>query len=406
MAKAITQTPERLLLILGFIAFLGVGITSGLLGVAWPSIRAAFGLPLEAAALLFATSTLGFALGGVTAGQLVERMGIRTFLILTNGLAAAGLLGYALAPSWAAMVVIGLLAGFGAGSTETALNVYVSETQSVRTMNWMHACFGVGAAIGPLLMTASIGAGLSWRVGYAAVAFTVLVIGLGFFLLPSNQRFLPEHSTNQAAGPSTGVWQRISYGLRQPVILASVALFFLYVGLEVTAAQWAFTVFTESRSAPVVVSGIFTSVYWAMLTLGRIVFGARADRIGVERLLRLSMIGAVLASGLMVVRINPIAFAGFALLGLTLSTIFPTLTSDTPNRVGRSMAAATIGYQTAASSAGVAFIPGLAGILASRTSLEIIMILLVVTAVAMLVMNEVALAFSRRRAAGLHQGLT
>jgi len=38
----------RLLLILAFVAFISLGLPDGLIGVAWPSMRQSFGLPLDA----------------------------------------------------------------------------------------------------------------------------------------------------------------------------------------------------------------------------------------------------------------------------------------------------------------------------------------------------------------------
>ena len=75
--------------------------------------------------------------------------------------------------------------------------------------------------------------------------------------------------------------------LRLPMVWLSVLLFLLYTGVESTAGQWTYTWFTESRAASAYLAGTMTSVFWAMLTVGRVVFGAGAARIGVERLLRL-----------------------------------------------------------------------------------------------------------------------
>ncbi|MEZ4516354.1 MAG: MFS transporter [Chloroflexota bacterium] len=130
------------------------------------------------------------------------------------------------------------------------------------------------------------------------------------------------------------------------------------------SGQWTFTLFTESRGVSVAAAGALTSIFWAMLTLGRVVFGAAAQRIGINRLLRLSMIATVGASALVVIGSVWTGFLGIALLGLTLSIIFPTLTAETPNRVGVEHAANGIGLQTGGASIGFAVMPGLAGALA------------------------------------------
>ena len=149
----VTMARNRYTLILGFACFIALGMMNGLLGVAWPSIRQTFGLSLDALVALLVTSTIGFAVGCVLAAKLLAWLGAGWALLVANLLGAAGLVGYVLAPGWWVLVAFGLLTGWANGTIDTALNIYVAATRTVRTMNWMHACFGVGATIGPLLMT-------------------------------------------------------------------------------------------------------------------------------------------------------------------------------------------------------------------------------------------------------------
>jgi fucose permease len=72
---------------------------------------------------------------------------------------------------------------------------------------------------------------------------------------------------------------------------------------------------------------------------------------------------------------NPVPVAsliGVALVGFAIAPIFPGLVSGTPSRVGPRYAANTIGMQISAGGLGAATIPGFAGVLARRTSLEAI----------------------------------
>jgi fucose permease len=65
-----------------------------------------------------------------------------------------------------------------------------------------------------------------------------------------------------------------------------------------------------------------------------------------------------------------------ALIGFSIAPIFPAMMSGTKTRVGDHFAANTIGMQMAATGFGTAVIPTLMGVLARRTSLEIIPIFL------------------------------
>lgn len=397
-----TQRDSRILIILAFACFGALGIATSLLGVGWPSIRSEFDLPLDAVAAVLVSSTVGFVGGSILAGNTISRRGLIPFLVAATGIGAVGLFGYALAPSWWVYVALGLLAGLGSGATDTGLNIFVAGSQSVRTMNWMHACFGVGATVGPLIMTAVLTSGLSWRLGYGIVAIIQTALCLAFIPLlrrdysqvhqPARRATNepPEESILDAASPR--------HTLRLLAVWLAVLVFLLYTGVESTAGQWTFTLFTESRGVSTAAAGTLTSVFWAMLTVGRVVFGAAAQRIGIDRLLRLSMIVTLLASILVVSGGVWTGLLGIALMGLSLAAIFPTLTAETPRRVGVRHAANTIGYQTGGASVGYALLPALAGALAARLGLEVIGWVLVVGSLAMLVVNEMAIVVGRRDA--------
>lgn len=387
---------KQQILYLAFACFVAIGINSGLLGVAWPSIRGEFGLALDAVAALFVVSTIGFVGGSVISGQMVSRMGLLPFLALGNVISAAGFMTAALAPAWPVMVAGGLLTGFGSAAIDTGSNIYVAGNHSVRTMNWMHASFGLGATVGPLVVTAALALALGWRYAYGLVAVIHLTLAIVIFLRSRGIRVAAASAGAHGEGHGIMNRARLAETLRMPMVWLGVLLFLIYAGVEVTTGQWTFTLFTESRGVSAYAAGILTSVFWGMLTVGRVIFGAWANRIGIERLLRWSMVGAIVAAVLVVFQSVPLGFAGIGLMGLALSAIFPTLTSDTPNRVGLTHAATTIGYQTAAASVGIAILPGLAGAIAERAGLETIGLFLLLSTALMLVVNEVALALVRR----------
>jgi fucose permease len=89
---------------------------------------------------------------------------------------------------------------------------------------------------------------------------------------------------------------------------------------------------------------------------------------------------------------NPvISLISIVLLGFSLAAIFPTLTSDTPQRVGVRHAPNAIGYQMSAASIGIAVLPGLAGVLADATGLEVIVPFLLINSIALLLVYELIL---------------
>ena len=177
--------------------------------------------------------------------------------------------------------------------------------------------------------------------------------------------------------------------LRVPTAWLGILLFFAYTGAEVATGQWIYSLLTESRGVSTAVAGAWTSLYWASLTLGRILFGFIVHRVAPTTLLRWCMAGAVLGALLIWLALPPwLAFAGIALMGLALAPQFPLLISATPGYLGPRHSANGVGFQVAAASLGGALLPGLFGLLARASGLELLGPFLLVVVLAMAALFE------------------
>jgi fucose permease len=371
--RAQPRTRERLTLILASLGFVSLGLPEGMLGVAWPSIRQTFDLPLDALGMLIATFALGYFVSSAISGRIIGRFGVGSALAVSCGLTGSCLIGYAISPSWPSMVALAGLLGIGAGVIDGGLNTYAATAYGPRTLNWMHAAFGLGAAVGPLIMTVILGSGLPWNLGYAIVAAAQLALACGYWLTrrsyTSQARSMEAtEQTAQAQGPR----RSMTALLRRPLLWLSLGLFFVYVGMEASTGQWTFSLFTLGRDTPAVLAGALVSIYWASLTLGRVVFGALVPRIGSVRLLRGCMLVCIVAAALLWANIPVVSWLSVAVLGLAFAPIFPVLIAETPARIGQTQAANAIGLQVAAAVAGGAALPGLLGVLSVRLSLEVL----------------------------------
>jgi MFS family permease len=168
------------LLVLAYFAFVSLGLPDGLIGVGWPSIRSEFDVATEAVGVLLFAGTAGYLTSSVVAGFSVARLGVGWLLAGSTALASLALVGYALSPGLGLMIPCALLAGIGGGAIDSGLNAYAASRFGPRHINWLHAFFGLGVALGPLIMTAVLTAALSWRAGYGVVASAQLVLALAF----------------------------------------------------------------------------------------------------------------------------------------------------------------------------------------------------------------------------------
>jgi fucose permease len=379
-------------LTLAYIAFIMLGLPTGLLGVAWPDMRADFALPLDAMGLLLISTTVGYFLASFFIARLISRFGIGSLLIFSSLTSAVALFGYPLAPAWSVIVGIGVLAGFGSGAIDAGLNTYLAAEYKESEMQWLHAFFGVGATISPIVMTASLSQFASWRPGYVFVGVLMLLMG-GAFRFTYSAWKAPKKISETAtasgeAGPGlmdyqTSVWT----SLLHPQTWVGIILFLLYTGAELTLGNWTYTLFTEGRGISPHIAGIWAGGFWATFTLGRIMGGLYAHRVRLNTLLVSAM--SLALAGSVLFWWNPLPLVGVLgvfVVGFALAPIFPGLISSTSQRVGEQHAANTIGIQISAAGLGGALLPALAGFLARRFSLEAIPVMLSVSLLGMLVL--------------------
>ncbi|WP_406043500.1 MFS transporter [Micromonospora sp. NBC_00898] len=182
MSHSPAPPPRASLLLLAYLAFVSLGLPDGLIGVGWPSIRADLGVPTEAVGVVLTAGTVGYLTSSVLAGFTLARLGVGWLLAGSTLLASLALTGYALTPALALMAGCALLLGLGSGAIDSGLNAYAAGAFGPRHMNWMHAFFGLGVAIGPLIMTGALSAGLAWRWGYGIVATAQLALAGAFAL--------------------------------------------------------------------------------------------------------------------------------------------------------------------------------------------------------------------------------
>ena len=300
----------------------------------------------------------------------MRRMGIGGLLSASCAATAMALFIYSITPVWWIFVFAAALAGFSGGAIDAGINTYVEKNHNERMMQWLHASFGIGITMGPLIMTLGISLTTKWQIGYMLVAVAQAILAL-IFLFTRNRwkdtlavERAEDHEENEAS---------IGETMKNIPALLSMFMFFIYVGVELGLGLWAYSLLTISRNVDPQVAGFIAGSYWAMFTLGRILAGWYTHKMTVRVILYISIFSAM--AGTLIVAINMgtvITIAGIALIGFSIAPIFPCLMSDTQNRVGARHVSNTIGMQISAAGFGAAVVPSFAGILARIYSLEII----------------------------------
>jgi fucose permease len=339
------------------IALGAVGLFDGALGVAWPSMRETFGQPLAALGIVLLAYTGGYFTTSLSGGWLLEHVG--------TGVALIG----------------AVLLGASGGDADLTLNHELAQNHGVRALGFLHAAWGLGAALGPLLVTAVVAGGRSWRLAFVPVIVVQLGLLVAYVVVRRSWAPVPRHRDEPDDAER----------LDRVAVALALGMFFLYVGVEAGTGQWGFTLLTEGRAMAERTAGRWMSSYWLGLTAGRLVLGFGGHRRSPDVLLTASVVGSATAVLFLAVDPAGVGYLALPLLGFALAPVFPVLMAVTPERLGVHRAARVIGLQIAASSVGGVVLPSLMGLGAQAWGIETIAVLLSAAASALALVHVAAL---------------
>jgi fucose permease len=352
-------------------SFVILGLPDGLLGTAWPSMRASFGAPVGDLGLILLISTIGSVLVTAFVGPLIRRLGVPALVAVAGVLAAIGYAGFAAAPGLWLVLSVAVLLGASAGMMDGGLNTAVALTGRPRLLNLLHGAYGVGTAIGPLVVTAAILTG-SWRPAYIVqVALDLVMAGLWLRQRRRDQVQAAQAPPPEPAAPSpqpSDGWSRRRYA---GVVIAGMSVFFVYTGLEVGAGQWEASFCRGHLHLSAGATGLAAFGYWGALTAIRIGLAFRS--VSPQAVVRWGSGISVLATA--VIWAQPgaaVTVAAFAVLGGALAGVFPALIALTPVRLGQQRAHNVISWQVGAAAAGGAGISAVIGLLIGASGLGVL----------------------------------
>ena len=355
--------------VLAFFGFALVGVSGGTSGVLLPSLESYYHVNKSVIGLLFVVSSSGYFLSAFASGLLVERLGMRGFLLAGAGLFFVGASAFGLKPPFALILFANFLIGLGIGMVETGLNIYVSALpRSASLLNYLHGFYGLGALIGPLVASTILALNLGWNSAYFLLGGLNVLLLLGVWFLFNRKTTEPSEVQEEQKSKGNTLSATLKLGI---VWLAALFLLF-YVGVEVSLGNWTYTFLLEGRHENALLSGWIVSGYWFGLTMGRFVLQRLASRFGISNTL---LIYGCMASVILVIVLIwliplEIVFAvGFCVIGFSLGPIYPLVVALTPTLVPARIAPSAIGFLVSISIIGLALFPWLAGVLSQNVGI-------------------------------------
>jgi MFS transporter, FHS family, glucose/mannose:H+ symporter len=246
-------------------ALTAIGIYTAALGPLLPDLAARSGVTLGDAGALYSALFGAAMVSTLTAGRLIDRVGVRPVAAAGLAINSAGLALLSVAPSWPLTLMAMAVLGLGDGATIVALHVLAARLRAgheAATLNTLNVFFGLGAIAGPALVAALR---LSPAPALALPAM-LAAVQLAGAAATYRDRAARSGDTGQPAGerPAGGrPWTA-------PLLWLLAVLLLIYVGAELGLGAWAFTLARGAAGLGDTAAALLTSAFWAALTLGRL----------------------------------------------------------------------------------------------------------------------------------------
>lgn len=395
---------ERSFELLSLGTFVALGLPDGMLGAAWPSMRESLGAPLADLGLVLLAATAGGATTSSLVGWLLRRVGAPAVLGAATTLAAVMALGFALAPRLWVLLVPAIGFGAAAGLIDGGLNTAIALAGRARLLNLLHGCYGVGTAIGPVIVAAAVLAG-SWRPAYLVLLVVDLVAAVSWWRHRRSRPAPPgadaragTETTDTGTDAGTDATRTRADGSppprlratdRSPAPLGAIGLglivFFVYTGLEVSAGQWEASFARGALGMSAAGAGVATFGYWGALTAARLLLAVPRRPPAPVWVIRVGGIVALVgAAGVWWHPDVPVTIAAFAVIGAALAGVFPALVAVTPGRLGSAWAERAVGWQVGAAGVGGSALSAVVGVVLQSQGLTSLGPTLIVMAAALL----------------------
>ena len=308
---------------LTYLMFAMFAMTTDSVGLIIPEVIRTFDLSLTAAGTFQYATMAGIAVAALLFGQLADRLGRRPTIIVGLVVFASACFLMVAGERLAVFAILLGLSGVAIGVFKTGAlaligDISTSTAQHTTIMNMAEGFFGVGAILGPAILTRLLQRGLPWQWLYLIAG----CICVGLIVLAMLVRY-PE-----APKPAAGQARRgTGRALRSPYVLAFSAGAFLYVGVEAAIYVWMPTWFEGYSGNAMTLAAYSISIFFLLRAAGRFLGAWLLGRIPWQAALALFSGGILMCFAISVAAGLSWAVYLLPLSGMFMSVIYPTLNS-------------------------------------------------------------------------------
>ncbi|HZK69086.1 MAG TPA: MFS transporter [Paludibacter sp.] len=309
---------------LTFLMFMMFAMTTDAVGVIIPEVMKQFHLSMTAAGLMHYAPMVAIALAGIFLGFLADKFGRKKTIIIGLALFSVNSYLFLLGNTFAFFLGLLIISGIAIGVFKTAAlaligDISKSTTEHTSTMNAVEGFFGVGAIIGPFIVTYLLKTGVDWKWLYVvAGSLCIVLIVIALMVEYPKTKKTTEDPINLKATLSM---------MKDPYALGFSLAAFLYVSVECAIYVWMPTLIAGYNGSAVFIATYALSIFFILRAGGRFLGAWLMARFNWA--LVLSIFSFLIFTCFLGSVIGGIGFAVvlLPLSGLFMSVIYPTINS-------------------------------------------------------------------------------
>ena len=361
----------HLLLAIIYLSFISLGLPDAVLGSAWPMIYPEFDVPVSYAGIISITISMGTIFSSLQSDRLTKKFGTGKVTAFSVLLTAIALFGFSVSSSFWMMLLWALPYGLGAGSVDASINNYAAIHYAGSHMSWLHCMWGIGASLGPYILSFTITHGQDWSMGYRYISILQVILTIIIMLSlplwnkqPVNAEIADELSPEDSPSRRPLSFKEI---FNIPGAKSVFLMFFGYCALEQTAILWSSSYLVLHKGIDPETAAAYGAFFLIGLTAGRAVSGFVAMKMNDNQMIRLGQVIVLVGIIMMLFPFGEIIpLAGLIVIGIGCAPIYPCVIHSTPINFGADKSQAIVGVQMACAYLGSLVMPAIFGLIANH----------------------------------------
>lgn len=388
------------LLIVIYLIFISLGLPDSFIGSCWPTISEYFKISRDFQgifSLIVSFFTIASSFLTLKLTKYLKNYGV---IAISIGLTISGLIIIGFSNNYYLLLLAAIPLGFGGGAIDSILNSYVSLHYKAIHLNFLHAFWGIGAFISPLI----IGSFIVDPRGFKDAAFvlsiiqtTILIITLSTLVLwvkVEKIYNIDSRNTTNSENNKENIGFFNTFKLRG-VIFACIT-FFSYIAIESLAYSWFTSLCVFGMNIDNDIASKYLSLFYIAISLGRVISGLLSIKIKDKNLIRIGegilLIGIILLTFKFNFIFMPIALF---IIGLGCGPIYPSIVHSTVDKFTSKYSSAVMSIQIGfAYMANISVAP-LFGILGNATTFLILPYIMLIFFVILVSGNEIVLKLTK-----------